>query len=155
MQSSLRGKIIKKICENCGKEFRIGYSWKTQRFCNLKCSSEFHKKNKFHRGKENPLFKNGKTISHYGYILLCINALPEDDRILARKMIPENFHQIPEHRFVMAKFLGRPLKKEEIVHHLNGKRSDNRIENLKLLTRENHCSGHEIICPHCKKSFVV
>lgn len=47
----------------------------------------------------------------------------------------ERDRRILKHRHVMEQHLGRPLWPDETVHHLNGQRSDNRIENLELWSK--------------------
>lgn len=51
--------------------------------------------------------------------------------------------QIMEHVFIMSNELGRPINKKETVHHKNGIRSDNRIENLELWS-SSHPPGQRV-----------
>ncbi len=58
-----------------------------------------------------------------------------------------------EHRKIMGNIVKRRLGRYEYVHHKNGIRNDNRVENLAILLAEKHCG--EIKCPYCQKEFFI
>lgn len=53
---------------------------------------------------------------------------------------------VKEHKIIVEKFIKRKLKKEEVIHHLNGIKSDNRITNLMIFkNQKEHSSFHRKI----------
>jgi hypothetical protein len=87
-------------------------------------------------GIKNPGWKGkSRKPTADGYMMVLLQ--PDDEHI---NMAAYADRTVLEHRLVMAKHIGRPLHKGESVHHRNGNRLDNRIENLELWVG-NHGNG--------------
>ncbi len=95
------------------------------------------------KGKTGGNNKGGRIKDKYGYVQIWMPKHPN----------AKLAGYIHEHRLVMANYLGRPLTSNEFVHHRNGIKDDNRLENLELLTHAVHRGKVE--CPYCRKEFTI
>jgi len=130
-------------CLNCGIEFHPWIGRPESKYCGSSCAIKYrysqdsnlgnkltekaHKAIK--RGKESPKWTGGEY-NRRGYIIKTIG-YNEKGRI--RK---------EEHILIAEKHIGRKLKPDECVHHINGIKDDNRPENLLVMTKSQHTSLH-------------
>jgi hypothetical protein len=82
---------------------------------------------RFGLGKNNMNWKGGRIRHPAGYVLLAVYDHPYPNM---------NGRYVFEHRLVMEKKVGRYLLPSERVHHLNGRKDDNRISNLVLFKND-------------------
>ncbi len=126
-------------CGHCGK----------QRYCQLRackfkrnftglCPLCFNRNmNKDRFADKHPSWKGGKILDKRGYFYIYKSYLSPEEIILFSSML-NNRGYIFEHRLVIARALKRALERSEIVHHLNGIKTDNRLCNLKIVCASTH-----------------
>lgn len=97
------------------------------------------------KGSKNPYWKGGKYIDkNNGYVWV-----HKPSHVGANKR-----GYVVEHRLVAEEFIGRPLRANEIVHHKNKKKHDNRLDNLEIIVLgAPECI--DIMCPFCNKEFKI
>lgn len=96
------------------------------------------------KGRDHGSWKGGRVVGGGGYIRVLVT--DETDRAIAGRTSSGGY--VLEHRLVMARALGRPLTRKETVHHINGNRADNRLENLQLRQGQ-HGNGVVMTCKDC------
>jgi len=94
------------------------------------------------KGDKHPLWKGGRAKAG-SYIKIKMPEHPD--------ATIEGY--VLEHRLVMENYLKRRLLPFEEVHHRNGVKDDNAIENLELVLKYKHYG--QIECPYCKKEFKI
>lgn len=114
-----RQRTIPRTCLNCGNEFFVARLYPSDptkgRFCSHSCSAQHQR------------WQGGRHTDEHGYVRLWQRSQGKLRR---------------EHRIVMEQVIGRPLARNEEVHHRNGDKSDNRPENLEILSSAEHRRLH-------------
>lgn len=114
-----------KTCKECGKEFDVWPSQLHLEHCSNKCAS-VHKNDKI-KTKDGDMRKTSN-----GYLQIKDSKHPYADA--------KGYVML--HRWVVEQSLGRFLPPEYDVHHKNEIKTDNRLENLEIMTHSEHMSLH-------------
>ena len=144
---------MEKTCLNCDIVFIT--KDKRRKFCSISCGAIYNNvngitemKGRKHSDKTRTIFSNQRQGQHKGnkfgwkqgktkcngYWLVYKPEHPNANS--------QGSGYVRQNRLVMEEFLGRYLYDDEVVHHINGIKDDDRIENLKLLSKEEHSSLH-------------
>jgi len=134
---SWKGGLKQVKCAYCNEKI-MKDRWKfkiyTNLFCNRKCQGNYMSKNIIR--EKSPMWKGGKFKTSDGYITILTPEHPRAD----------SDGYVKEHRLVVEEYIGRYLTDKEIIHHINHKRDDNRIENLMIFpTNSDHTKFHRKI----------
>ncbi len=121
-------------CKKCGKERYVQRAYFIKPYFTGLCQ-DCARRSRSHN--KNPNWNGGRYKTQDGYIDI---RLYSDNPYYS--MASKHYHYVREHRYVMARHLGRCLKTKEWIHHKNGIRDDNRLENLEIHKPGEHIKNH-------------
>lgn len=140
-------RLIRVTCIQCNewREINSCCLWEYRKGKKKLCW-KCHKQN---LAQKNSTGKVGRHINTSGYVIRTLASFNESELQLIKPMLRstcknrrKNHTEVLEHRAVMALYINRALERHEIVHHKNGIKTDNRIENLELVTQGQHSKIH-------------
>lgn len=124
-------------CDFCFKSFRTyqRYFKRTKTHCcSHSCSMKLRNTGKF--GKNHPRYSGGKPFKlGDGYMAI--------------------YHQgkgVPAHRFIVEQRINRPLKEEEVIHHIDHNRSNNTSKNLIIVSKKENLILNGLIWKYLNKN---
>lgn len=126
-------------CDWCGIEFpKLACEMSAHNFC---CKAHFHLWNgkrmaEYNRTENRKNKAEGWTEEEKGR--------SREKRLGASIRGYRKYHQRHEHRVVAAEMLGRELLPGEVVHHIDGDKSNNSPSNLQVMTQSEHAKIHAI-----------
>jgi len=145
-----------KDCPHCGTQFKT-YPSIDQKFCNKQCAFAYQKKQTYDKYKCNCAVcdkeflparpKEGGKFCSY----TCSGIAQRKERVkregywyICAPEHPNSSKQgyVAEHRLIMEAYIGRYLKPDEVVHHMDHDRSNNSLSNLQLMTDSEHKTLH-------------
>ncbi len=132
-------------CKVCGKKFyahKCEVKRKNKMYCSVECRNKDPNATVKQKGHLCHSWKGGRQ-KVQGYIYILSHDHP----------FKNSGGYVAEHRLVVEKHIGRYLDQKESVHHINGIKDDNRLENLQVVARSPHVGA--VSCPFCNKEFVI
>ena len=176
-----------KTCPTCGKVFSVPAQYKRRTYCSKKCGDTASSKARNANAPINTITKkqliqaieqskreDKSNIPHIYRVAEILNVSNWTVSRLEKKyevyisdyrnetIRDDGYYQYTSsfnHRRIIEEHLGRKLEKDEVVHHINGNRKDNRLENLVLCSVSEHTSIHhsanEIIYKLLEQGLVI
>jgi len=126
-------------CIDCGRERWVAtYTDGTTKWFRCKsCGGKQASMKRDIKGENHPGWQGGGYRHSQGYMMVYLD--PSDSLY----PMANGLHYVLEHRLMVARSLGRCLQPQEVVHHKNGIRGDNRLENLELFdSHRQHMREH-------------